>query len=201
MKYTLKPLNYAYNVLEPFIDEKTMMIHHGKHYQAYIDNLNAALAKYPELDLSLTQMLSDPSLIPSDIRQTVINNGGGVYNHELFFSLLKVNDNNLPQGQLLSAIMAEFGDFESFVTKFSDLAKGRFGSGWAWLLVKDQKLILTSSANQDTPLNLGTPILALDVWEHAYYLAYQNRRVDYINAFFKVIDWQQVEKLYLSALN
>lgn len=195
MKYTFKPLGYEYNALEPFIDEKTMLIHHTKHYQAYLDNLNLALEKHPELKYSLAELLADNSLIPEDIKQAVINNGGGVYNHELFFSLLKVNNGEKPSGRLNDLIHESFGGFEAFVHLFSDAAKARFGSGWCWLLLKDNKLSIVTTPNQDTPLNLGKPILALDVWEHAYYLTYQNRRIDYIYAFFNIIDWHAVEKL------
>ena len=197
MKYVLPKLNYAYDALEPFIDAKTMEIHHTKHHQAYVNNLNAALEKHPDLKLSLEEMLTDPSLIPADIRQAVINNGGGHFNHSLFWSLLKVNGGSQPTGALLEAINRDFGSLESFKEKFEAAAKGQFGSGWAWLLVDNNgKLKVVGSANQNTPLSEGKPILALDVWEHAYYLQYQNRRPDYVSAFWNVVCWETVAKLF-----
>ncbi len=197
MKYVLPKLNYAYDALEPFIDARTMEIHHTKHHQAYVNNLNAALEKHPDSKLSLEEMLTDPSLIPADIRQAVINNGGGHFNHSLFWSLLKVNGGSQPTGALLEAINRDFGSLESFKEKFEAAAKGQFGSGWAWLLVDNNgKLKVVGSANQNTPLSEGKPILALDVWEHAYYLQYQNRRPDYVSAFWNVVCWETVAKLF-----
>lgn len=197
MKYTLPKLNYNYDALEPFIDARTMEIHHTKHHQAYVNNLNAALEKHPELNLSLEEMLHDPSKIPANIRQAVINNGGGHYNHSLFWTLLKVNNGRTPKGALLEAINRDFGSFDAFKEKFEAAAKGQFGSGWAWLLVgNDGKLKVVGSANQNTPLSEGRPILAIDVWEHAYYLQYQNRRPDYVSAFWHVVCWGMVEKLF-----
>lgn len=197
MKYVLPKLNYAYDALEPFIDARTMEIHHTKHHQAYVNNLNAALEKHPDLKLSLEEMLTDPSLIPADIRQAVINNGGGHFNHSLFWSLLKVNGGSQPTGALLEAINRDFGSLESFKEKFEAAAKGQFGSGWAWLLVDNNgKLKVIGSANQNTPLSEGKPILALDVWEHAYYLQYQNRRPDYVSAFWNVVCWETVANLF-----
>jgi len=201
MSYTLPTLTYAYDALEPFFDARTMEIHHTKHHQAYINNLNAALEKHPELKLSLEEMLKDLTKVPQDIRGAVQNNGGGHYNHSFFWLLLKVNNGATPQGKLLEAINKSFGSFDAFKEQFSNAAKTRFGSGWAWLIVDNNKeLKVLSTANQDTPLAEGKPILGLDVWEHAYYLNYQNRRPDYVSAFFNVINWDVVEKLYKEAL-
>lgn len=197
MSYTLPKLEYAYNALEPFIDARTMEIHYTKHHQAYITNLNAALEKHPELKLSLEEMLADLTKVPQDIRGAVQNNGGGHFNHTFFWTLLKINNGATPKGKLLEAINKAFGSFDAFKEAFSNAAKTRFGSGWAWLIVtKDKSLKVLSTANQDTPLAEGTPILGLDVWEHAYYLNYQNRRPDYVSAFFQVINWDQVEALF-----
>ncbi|VEU82729.1 superoxide dismutase [Acholeplasma hippikon] len=200
MAYELKPLPYAYDALEPFIDARTMEIHHSKHHQAYITNLNAALAKYPEIKAEtmddLVAILKDLSKLPADIQGAVRNNGGGHFNHDLFWSLLKKNDGAKPTGKLMDAIVKDFGSFETFQEQFSNAAKTRFGSGWAWLIKKDGKLVVTSTPNQDTPLAEGTPLLGLDVWEHAYYLNYQNRRPDYVAAFFNVVNWAKVEELF-----
>lgn|SRR5690554_1140779 len=196
MKHTLPKLPYAHDALEPFIDEKTMQIHHTKHHQAYVNNLNAALEKHPNLNLELEVMLKDLTLVPEDIRVAVRNNGGGHFNHTFFWNLLKVNNGAKPTGTLLEAINRDFGSFEAFKDTFAKAAATRFGSGWAWLIVKDGKLVVTSTPNQDTPLAEGTPILGLDVWEHAYYLAYQNRRPDYVEAFFSVVNWDKVQELF-----
>lgn len=197
MKYELPQLGYAYDALEPFIDARTMEIHYTKHHQAYITNLNAALEKHPEIKLSLEDMLADLTKVPEDIRGAVQNNGGGHFNHSFFWPLLKVNNGATPKGQLLAAINDAFGSFDAFKEAFSNAAKTRFGSGWAWLIkTTDGKLKVVSTANQDTPLAQGKPLLGLDVWEHAYYLNYQNRRPDYVSAFFSVINWDVVEKLF-----
>lgn len=199
MKYELPQLKYAYDALEPYIDARTMEIHHSKHHAAYVNNLNAALEKHPELTntVSLEEMLTNFDLIPEDIKMAVRNNGGGHYNHTLFWSLLKVNNGHGPSGKLLEAINKAFGDFNKFKDSFANAAKTRFGSGWAWLIVnKKGELEVLSTANQDAPLALGKPILALDVWEHAYYLHYQNRRPDYINAFFNVVNWEEVARRF-----
>jgi Fe-Mn family superoxide dismutase len=200
MKYTLPKLNYAYNALEPFIDEMTMTIHHSKHHQAYVDNLNAALEKHPEIDrFSLEELLRRPEIVPQDIQSSVKNNGGGHYNHTFFWKLLKNNPGGKPTGELLKKIEAVFGSFQAFQEAFTIAAKGRFGSGWVWLVVNSAKnLEIVSTANQDVPFAFGTPLLALDVWEHAYYLKYQNRRADYIAAFFQIINWDFVNQLFLS---
>jgi len=198
MKNTLPALNYGYNSLEPFIDELTMTIHHSKHHQAYVDNLNLALDKHPELyNVSLDELLQNIENVPADIQTAVKNNGGGHYNHSLFWRLLKVNQGALPTGELLNDITSTFGSFELFKESFANAAKSRFGSGWAWLIVnKHNRLEIISTPNQDPVFLYGTPILGLDVWEHAYYLKYQNRRVEYINAFFNVINWTEVQNLY-----
>ncbi|HAX03537.1 MAG: superoxide dismutase [Tenericutes bacterium GWC2_34_14] len=201
MSYTLPKLNYAYDALEPFIDARTMEIHYTKHHQAYITNLNAALEKHPELNLTLEAMLKDLSKVPQDIRGAVQNNGGGHFNHTFFWTLLKVNNGQSPKGALLNAINQAFGSFDAFKEAFATAAKTRFGSGWAWLIVTaDKHLKVVSTPNQDTPLTEGTPILGLDVWEHAYYLNYQNRRPDYVSAFFNVINWDVVEDLFKKAV-
>src|SRR5690606_10841625 len=196
MAFELPKLAYAYDALEPFIDAKTMEIHHTKHHQAYITNLNAALEKHPELKVDtfddLATLLKDLSKVPADIKGAVQNNGGGHFNHTFFWPLLKKNNGAKPTGALLDAINASFGSFEAFQEAFSNAAKTRFGSGWAWLIKKDGKLVVTSTPNQDTPLAEGTPLLGLDVWEHAYYLNYQNRRPDYVSAFWNIVNWDLV---------
>jgi len=196
MKFTLQPLAYAYNALEPHIDEMTMTIHHTKHHQGYVNNLNAALDKHPELEVSsLNDLLLNIDNLPKDIQTAVRNNGGGVFNHNLFFTTLKLNENGAPTGKLLDLINAKFGSFEAFKDAFANAAKTRFGSGWAWLIEKaDGELDVISTPNQDSPLPFGNPLLGLDVWEHAYYLKYQNRRPEYIDHFFHVIDWEKVSE-------
>jgi len=201
MNYELPKLGFEYDALEPFIDKTTMMIHYSKHHQAYVNKLNAALAKHPEVKAKLEVLLADLSLVPQDIRTAVQNNGGGHFNHSFFWPLLKVNNAMLPQGKLAEAIIRTFGSFDNLKEEFGNAAKTRFGSGWAWLILDANKeLKVMSTANQDTPLAQGTPLLALDVWEHAYYLNYQNRRPDYVSAFFSVVNWLKVEQLYKDAL-
>jgi len=199
MVHTLPQLTYQYDALEPVIDAQTMEIHHTKHHQAYIDKLNTALEKYPDLqEKSVEELLINLNSIPDDIKTAVKNHGGGHYNHSLFWQILK-KDVSLT-ADLKTAINESFGSFEIFVEKFSEAATTQFGSGWAWLSVDNNKLTVTATANQDSPLSLGmTPILGLDVWEHAYYLKYQNKRADYIKAFFSVINWEQVDRFYQSA--
>lgn len=200
MAYELPKLGYAYDALEPFIDAKTMEIHYSKHHQAYVTNLNAALDKYPDLKTPLETLLADLSLVPADIRGAVQNNGGGHFNHSFFWPTLKVNNGKGPKGDFLADLEKTFGSFEKFKTAFGDAAKTRFGSGWAWLIITPAKeLKVLSTPNQDTPLAVGKPLLALDVWEHAYYLNYQNRRPDYVSAFFSVVNWDYVAKLYKDA--
>ena len=193
MKYELPKLGYAYDALEPNIDARTMEIHYTKHHNAYVTNLNAALEKHPELTTSLEAMLADYNLIPEDIRGAVRNNGGGHFNHSLFWEILTPGGAKAPKGALLDQINKDFGSFEQFRAQFETAAKTRFGSGWAWLVKTPKGLVVTSTPNQDVPLAEGTPILGLDVWEHAYYLNYQNRRPDYVGAFFNVINWDVVE--------
>jgi superoxide dismutase, Fe-Mn family len=199
MKFELPKLPYAYDALEPFIDARTMEIHYTKHHNAYTTKLNDALAAHPDFDMPLEKILADLTLVPADIRSAVRNNGGGYYNHSLFWSILKVNNGQTPSGALGKAIDKDFGSFDKFKDAFSNAAATRFGSGWAWLIVTNDGLQVVSTPNQDTPLDQGTPILGLDVWEHAYYLNYQNRRPDYISAFFNVVNWDKVEALYKEA--
>lgn len=200
-KFELPALPYAYDALEPHIDKETMTIHHTKHHQAYIDKVNAALEGHQDLaELSVEELMTKLDSVPESIRTAVRNNGGGHANHSLFWTLLSPNGGGEPTGELADAIKAKFGSFEAFQDEFSNAAVGRFGSGWAWLVVNNGELEVTSTPNQDTPLMEGkTPILGLDVWEHAYYLKYQNRRPDYITAFWNVVNWDEVTKLYQSA--
>ncbi len=201
MKHTLPQLKFNYNALEPHFAEMTMNIHHTKHHQAYVNNLNAALEKYPDLmEKDLVELLTKLDKLPTDIQTAVRNNGGGHFNHTLFWDLLTPNAKAAPTELLMKALKENFGTFEAFQETFNNAAKTRFGSGWAWLVVTpEKKLVVTSTPNQDTPLTMGTAILALDVWEHAYYLKYQNRRPDYVNAFWNVINWDKVEELFVEA--
>lgn len=202
-QFELQPLPYAYDFLEPVVDAKTMEIHHDKHHAAYVNNLNAAIAKHPELEFDCIDcLLGDIESVPADIRQAVINNGGGHKNHTLFWEIMTKPDTSKLDGVLKEKIDSELGGYDAFVEAFSAAAATRFGSGWAWLVVnKEGKLEVTSSANQDNPILEGkTAILGLDVWEHAYYLNYQNRRPDYIKEFFRVINWEQVAKNLEEAL-
>ena len=207
MPHTLPELPYAAAALEPVIDTQTMQIHHGKHHGTYVNNLNAALEKYPELQgKSAADLIRDLSAVPADIRGAVRNNGGGHVNHSLFWTLLKGGAGGAPAGALAADIAATFGSFDAFKAEFKKAALGRFGSGWAWLCVKaDKKLCICSTPNQDNPTMQGvaecpgTPILGLDVWEHAYYLKYQNRRADYVDAFWGIVNWDQVAALYAAA--
>jgi superoxide dismutase, Fe-Mn family len=206
MAFTLPSLPYAYDALEPHVDARTMELHHTKHHQAYLDKLNAALEGHDDLAAkSIEEILADLSAVPEDIRTTVRNNGGGYANHNLFWTIMGPNAGGQPEGDIASAIADVFGSFEEFKTQFSEAAAGQFGSGWDWLVVnKSSVLELVSTPNQDNPLMdvvdaQGTPILGLDVWEHAYYLNYQNRRPDYISAFWNVVNWKAVEENYQSA--
>ncbi|SAI26513.1 superoxide dismutase [Bordetella ansorpii] len=203
MAYTLPPLPYAYDALEPHIDTQTMEIHYTRHHQTYINNLNAALegAGLPT-DRPVDDLVADIETLPEALRGAVRNNGGGHANHSLFWTVMSPEGGGAPGGKLAAAIDAELGGLESFRDAFTKAALSRFGSGWAWLSVTPQgKLVVESSANQDSPLMHGnTPILGLDVWEHAYYLKYQNRRPEYIGAFYNVVDWREVARRYEAAL-
>ena len=199
MSYSLPELNYDYSALEPHIDARTMEIHHSKHHNAYVTNLNAAIEGSDLGSQSIESLISDLSKVPDNIRGAVRNNGGGHANHSLFWSVISPNGGGNPTGELASKIDAAFGSFDAFKEKFEAAAKTRFGSGWAWLCQKeDGSLCVCSTPNQDSPLMngvaecTGTPILGLDVWEHAYYLHYQNRRPDYVAAFWNVVDWNAV---------
>ncbi|MCM3761668.1 superoxide dismutase [Alkalihalobacillus oceani] len=201
MAYELPQLPYAANALEPHIDEQTMNIHHGKHHNTYVTKLNAALEGHDELaSKSIEDLVSNLDAVPENIRGAVRNNGGGHANHTLFWQILSPNGGGTPTGELADKINEAFGSFDKFQEEFANAAANRFGSGWAWLIVDGGKLAITSTPNQDTPLMEGkTPILGLDVWEHAYYLNYQNRRPDYISAFWNVVNWDEVAKRYDAA--
>jgi len=203
MSYTLPELPYAYDALEPHIDAKTMEIHHAKHHQTYINNINAGIEGTEWEDLSVEELVSKANQVPEDLKNNVINNGGGHANHSLFWTVMSPDGGGNPQGEIAQAIDKELGGFEAFKEAFTKAALTRFGSGWAWLSVApDQTIIVENSANQDSPLMHGnTPILGLDVWEHAYYLKYQNRRPEYIAAFFNVVNWKEVNRRYLEALS
>jgi len=212
MSYTLAPLPYAHNALEPHIDQMTMEIHHGKHHNAYVTNLNAALAKEAGFaaPADVNALIADLSKVPESIRTAVRNNAGGHANHTFFWNILSPNGGGEPVGALGEAIQKAFGGLEGekgLKAAFKTAATGRFGSGWAWLIVKaDKTIAVTSTPNQDSPLMKGvadvngTPVLALDVWEHAYYLKYQNRRPDYVDAFWKVVDWKKANEIYVKAI-
>jgi Fe-Mn family superoxide dismutase len=197
MSFKLPELPYAYDAMEPFIDARTMEIHHTKHHAAYTNNLNNLVAGTEAENLSIEQIMSNVSEYPVGIR----NNSGGFYNHNLFWSVMSPKGGGKPTGELLKAIERDFGSFEAFKEQFSTAAATRFGSGWAWLVLTGRKLVVTSTPNQDNPLMdiaeiQGTPILTLDVWEHAYYLNYQNRRPEYIAAFWNLIDWEEAERKF-----
>lgn len=198
MSFSLAALPYSYDALEPFIDTQTMTIHHDKHHAAYVTNLNAALDKHPEMAAwSLDDLVTRLSDVPEDIRTAVRNHGGGHYNHDLFWKIMAPNAGGEPKGALGSAINGDFGSFANFKTEFEKAAMGRFGSGWAWLVKKGDKLAVVSTANQDNPLTDGMkPLAGLDVWEHAYYLKYQNRRADYAAAWWNVINWEEVARRF-----
>jgi Fe-Mn family superoxide dismutase len=201
MAFTLPPLPYDFAALEPHIDAKTMEIHHGKHHQTYVNNLNAAIEKAPELaKKSLDDLMRDASRLPEAVRTAVRNNGGGHWNHSMFWQIMAPKAGGEPGGNLSSAIKSAFGDFAKFREQFSAAGVGRFGSGWAWLINTGGKLSIASTPNQDNPLMEGQKaIMGLDVWEHAYYLKYQNRRPDYISAWWNVVNWKEVEKRFASA--
>jgi Fe-Mn family superoxide dismutase len=201
--FTLPELDYDYSALEPYIDEQTMRLHHGKHHAGYVDKLNAALeGKQELLRLGINELLKNLSRVPEEIRTAVRNNGGGHANHSLFWTVMGPGKGGSPEGNLRDAINSVFGDFARFKESFSQAGLGRFGSGWAWFVVDEGKLSIVNTPNQDTPLSEGkTPILALDVWEHAYYLKYQNRRAEYIENWWNVVNWDQVAENYQKAIS
>ena len=190
MTFELPKLPYAADALEPYIDAQTMTLHHDKHHQTYVTNLNGAIEKHPELaDKSLEDLLMDLNAIPEDIRMVVRNHGGGTWNHSMFWEIMGPNAGGAPSGELAQAVDSAFGSFDSFKADFEKAANGRFGSGWAWLVKKGSGLAIVSTANQDNPLSDGaTPILGIDVWEHAYYLKYQNRRAEYVTNWWNVVN-------------
>jgi Fe-Mn family superoxide dismutase len=194
MAFELPKLPYAVDALEPYIDAQTMTIHHDKHHQTYVTNLNAALEKHPELaGKSIEALLKDLNAVPEDIRTAVHNHGGGVWNHSMFWEIMAPKAGGAPKGELAKAIDASFKSFDAFKEEFTKAANGRFGSGWAWLVKKGSGLAVVSTANQDNPMSEGmTPLLTLDVWEHAYYLKYQNRRADYVTAWWNLVNWDAV---------
>jgi Fe-Mn family superoxide dismutase len=200
MAFTLPALPYDFSALEPHIDAKTMEIHHGKHHQTYVNNLNAAIEKAPELaSKSLDDLMRNASSLPEAVRTAIRNNGGGHWNHSMFWQIMAPKAGGEPGGALGAAIKSAFGDFAKFREQFSAAGVGRFGSGWAWLINSGGKLSISSTPNQDNPLMEGQKaIMGLDVWEHAYYLKYQNRRPDYINAWWNVVNWKEVEKRFQS---
>lgn len=199
--YKLPQLNYPYNALEPYVDEETMKIHHNKHHQAYLDKLNTALQKYPELfEKSIEEILSNLDAVPEDIRTAVRNNGGGYLHHNLFWRMMKPEGGGEPMGDIDRAINETFGDFKSFKKQFTDSALSLFGAGWTWLVKnKEGDLLIANTSNQDSPVSKNyKPILGLDVWEHAYYLKYQNRRPEYIEQWWNVVDWEKINEYYSS---
>ncbi|OYW71977.1 MAG: superoxide dismutase [Verrucomicrobia bacterium 12-59-8] len=203
MAFTLPPLPYPTDALEPTIDQLTMEIHHGKHHNAYVTNLNNAIAGKADLEaMSIEDLCKNISKVPADVQGAVRNNGGGHFNHSLFWTIMGPNAGGAPTGALADAITSTFGSFDAFKEAFAKAGATRFGSGWAWLIVKDGKLAITSTPNQDNPLMdaSGTPILGCDVWEHAYYLKYQNKRPDYLAAFWNVVNWSAVAANYTAAL-
>lgn len=201
-QYTLVPLPYSYNALEPYIDTRTVEIHHDKHQQAYVDKLNLAISKYPELfEKTVEELLTNLDTIPEDIKKDVINQGGGVYNHTFYWDNLSPNSSKEPIGHLKEAINSTFGSYEAFKDQFKAAAIANFGSGWTWL-VKDPsgKLVIANTSNQDSPISHGyTPLITIDVWEHAYYLKHQNKRPDYIDDYFNIINWEHAEELFNKA--
>ncbi len=200
--FQLPPLPYAYDALAPYIDAQTMRLHHDKHHQTYVNNLNAAIAKHPELkDKSIEELLRDLNRIPEDIRTSVRNNGGGYLNHAIFWKSMAPNQSGVPSGKIADAINQTFGSFDAFKQQFNEAGSKLFGSGWAWLVITNQgKLQIISTPNQDSPLMQGYfPLLGNDMWEHAYYLTYQNRRADYLSAWWKVVNWDEVDRRFAHA--
>jgi Fe-Mn family superoxide dismutase len=200
--FTLPELPYSYSSLEPHIDEETMHLHHDKHHATYVTNLNAALEKYPEFgSMAIEELIKTLDKVPEDVRMTVRNNGGGHYNHSLFWTLMSPHGGGEPEGVLKTKIEEAFGTFKEFSDAFNKAGLGRFGSGWVWVIIKDNKLEIVSTPNQDSPMMDGiAPILGCDVWEHAYYLKYQNRRADYLASWWNVVDWSKVAELYQATL-
>jgi Fe-Mn family superoxide dismutase len=196
MAHTLPPLPYPSDALEPHIDKQTMEIHHGKHHNAYVTNLNAALEKHPELQSkSIEDLIKGISSVPEDIRTAVRNNGGGHANHSMFWQIMGPNAGGAPTGAIADALKSSFGSFDAFKEQFAKAGIGRFGSGWAWVIDQGGKLVIESTPNQDNPLMDGKkPVFGIDVWEHAYYLKYQNRRPDYITAWWNVVNWAEINK-------
>ncbi|MFK7601310.1 superoxide dismutase [Mn] [Deinococcus sp. SM5_A1] len=206
MAYQVPPLPYGYDALAPHIDARTMEIHHDKHHQAYVDNANKALEGTEFADMPVEELITKLDSVPADKKTALRNNAGGHANHSLFWTVMGPQGSTQPSGELMTAINDAFGSFEDFKKKFEDAAKTRFGSGWAWLVVQSGKLAVVSTANQDNPLmgeaisgTSGTPVLGVDVWEHAYYLNYQNKRPDYLEAFWNVVNWDEVAKRYAAA--
>ncbi len=201
MSFELPKLPYAVDALEPYIDAQTMTIHHDKHHQAYVNNLNAALEKHPELaNKSLEDLLSNLNAVPEDIRTAVRNNGGGTWNHSMFWEIMAPKAGGAPSAELRKALESAFGSFDTFKTEFEKAANTRFGSGWAWLIRKGDKLSILSTANQDNPYSEGNiPVMGIDVWEHAYYLKYQNRRAEYVSNWWNVVNWEAVADRYKKA--
>lgn len=201
--FIMPPLTFVSNALEPHMDRETVIVHHDKHHQTYTDNLNKALDKYPELHkYTIEELLTNLEMLPTDIKTAVTNNGGGYFNHNLFFDLLTPQSTRQPAGEILQAIETTYGSFEDFKKQFSAAALGQFGSGWGWLCVnKEKMLVITTTANQGCPISQNLfPILVIDVWEHAYYLQYRNKRVDFIHAWWNLVNWDLVEKLYQQAI-
>lgn len=201
MTYELPDLPYAYDALEPHIDEETMKLHHDKHHNGYVNKTNKALENYPKFaEKSIEELMADLESVPEDIKSDIRNQGGGHANHKLFWTILSPNGGGEPTGDLAQDIENTFGSFDDFKDKFKAEATGRFGSGWAWLVVNNGNLEITNTLNQDSPLSAGkTPILGIDVWEHAYYLNYQNKRADYVDAFWNVVNWEEVSNRYNDA--
>jgi Fe-Mn family superoxide dismutase len=199
--HELPALPYPSDTLEPYIDKMTMEIHHGKHHAAYVNNLNKALEGHADLQaLSIDALLASLDRVPENIRTAVRNNGGGHWNHSMFWKIMRKGGGGEPTGELAAAIKSTFGSFADFKTKFSQAGITRFGSGWSWLFIKDGKLVVESTPNQDNPvMNGGKPVMGLDVWEHAYYLKYQNRRPEYVEAWWNVVNWEAVAQYYTSA--
>ena len=201
--FTLPELPYSYNALEPFIDEETMRVHHDGHHAAYVKNLNDVLVGHDDfLNMDIENLLKSLNKVPEDIRTKVKNNAGGHFHHSFFWTILKQNGGGKPTGKLLEAINSKFGDFDKFKEKFTASALGLFGSGWTWLVLDGQELEIASIPNQDSPISLGhTPIFAIDLWEHAYYLKYKNKRADYINAWWNTVSWEEIERRFQFSSN